>query len=221
MGFPAQPAQPTRGVDIADVGADAFQGGEGAALGFNFAEDVFADTGTEVGGRAGEPPPFFVQQVRGHPLGFVAQVGFVAPGLVERADGFVDLFTAHGTAGLEPVGGGELAAGGLLGGQKVAEENVAVREGFFHDEGVRGVVVQRVAEGGGFGGALCGVVVACGLDDLAEFAVGASEARVGLLDMHLIELHAKIGFSETEGWSQLAYVFESLRRLLRTNIFCI
>lgn len=103
---------------------------------------------------------------------------------VQRADGFVDFLSADRTTGTESVGGGELGAGGGMGGQEVAEEDVAVCEGFFYDEGVSGVVVKRVAEGSGFGGALGGMVVACCLDDAAEFAVGAGEAGVGFLDVH-------------------------------------
>lgn len=77
---------------------------------------------------------------------------------------------------------------------------MSVREGFFDDEGVGGVVVERVANGGGFGGALCGVVVAGRLDDAAEFAVGGCEAGLGFLDVELVELDAEVGFSETETW---------------------
>ena len=61
---------------------------------------------------------------------------------------------------------------------------MAIGEGFFDDEGVGGVVIQRVAESGGFGGALGGMVVACCLDYLAEFAVGTCETRVRFLDVH-------------------------------------
>ena len=61
---------------------------------------------------------------------------------------------------------------------------MAVRKGFFDDKGVGGVVVKRVTEGGSFGGTLGGMVVACCLDYFAEFAVGACEARVSLLDVH-------------------------------------
>ena len=73
-----------------------------------------------------------------------------------------------------------------------------VREGFFDDEGVRGVVVQGVAEGGGFGGALGGVVVAGRLDDFAEFTVGAREAGVSFLHVHRVEFDAEVGFCEAE-----------------------
>lgn len=67
---------------------------------------------------------------------------------------------------------------------------MAVGEGFFDDEGVGGVVVERVAEGGGFGGALGGVVVACCLDYFTEFAVGACESGVGFLNMHCAQSYA-------------------------------
>lgn len=97
----------------------------------------------------------------------------MAPCFVKGADGFVDFFVTDGAAGFESVGGGKFVAGGLLGGEEVTEENMAVCEGFFDDEGVGGVVVEGVAEGRGFGGALGGVIVACRLDDLAKFAVGA------------------------------------------------
>lgn len=85
-----------------------------------------------------------------------------------------------------------------MGGDEFAEEDVSVREGFFDDKGVGRVVVERVAESGGLGGALGGMVVARGLDDLAEFAVSAGEAGVGFLDVHLTELYAEVRFSEAE-----------------------
>ena len=56
--------------------------------------------------------------------------------------------------------------------KEFAKEDVAVGEGFFDDECIGGVVGEWVAEGGGFGCALSGGVVADGLDDAAEFAVG-------------------------------------------------
>lgn len=116
----------------------------------------------------------------------------MAPRLVKRADRFVDLFPANGTAGFESVRGCQLASGSLLGGDQVAKEDVPIREGFFYDEGVGGVIVEGIAEGGGFGGALSGVVVACGLNDFAKLAVGACEAWVGLLNVHLAEFDAEI-----------------------------
>lgn len=160
MGFPAQPAETARGIDVADVRTHALEGGEGAAFGLDLAQDVFADRRPQIRGRAGEPSALFVQEVRGDALGFLPEEGFVAPGLVQRADGLVDFFAPDGTAGFEPVGGGEFVAGGLLGGDEVAEEDVAVRQSLFDDEGVGGVVVEWVAEGGGFRCALGSVIIA-------------------------------------------------------------
>ncbi len=75
---------------------------------------------------------------------------------------------------------------------------MTVCEGFFDDEGVRGVVVERIAESGGFGSALGGVVVARCLDDFAEFAVSSCEAGVGFLNVHGANLDAKVGFCKAE-----------------------
>ena len=172
MGLSPQARQSARGVDGTDVRADGLEGRESAPLGFDFAEDIFADGGAEVGGGAVEPAAFFEEQVGGHALGFVEEVVFLGLGLVELADGFVDLVAADGGGGFEAVGGAEFAAGGLLRLQEIAQQDVAVCEGFFDDEGVGGVVVEGVRERGGFGGALGGVVVACCLDDAAELAVG-------------------------------------------------
>ncbi len=71
---------------------------------------------------------------------------------------------------------------------------MTVREGFLDDEGVRGVVVERVAESGSFGGALGGVVVARCLDDFAKFAVGSCQAGVGFLNVQGADFHAEVGF---------------------------
>lgn len=79
-----------------------------------------------------------------------------------------------------------------------AEEDVPVREGFFDDEGVVGVVVEGVGEGGGFGGALSGVEVAGCLDGTAEFFVGACKAGVGFLDVHQADFDAEVGFRKAE-----------------------
>jgi hypothetical protein len=84
--------------------------------------------------------------------------------------------------------------------EELTQQDVPVRERFFHDEGVGRVVGERVAEGGRFRGALRGVVVARGLDDAAELAVGEREARVRFLDVHLGELLAEGGFGEAEAW---------------------
>ncbi len=62
---------------------------------------------------------------------------------------------------------------------------MAIGKGFFDDECVGGMVGKGIAERGGFGGALGGMVVTAGLDDAAEFAVGVREAGVGFLDVHL------------------------------------
>lgn len=126
---------------------------------------------------------------------------------IQRADSLVNFFSADGAAGFEPVGCGEFAAGGLLGGDEVAKEDVAVCEGLFDDEGVGGVVIEGVAEGGCLGGALGGVVIAGSLDNLAEFAVGAGEPWVCFLDMQLAQLDAEVGFSEAECCCRLDYRF--------------
>ena len=73
-----------------------------------------------------------------------------------------------------------------------------VGEGFFDDQGVGGVVVEGVAESGCFGCALSCVVVACCLDDFAEFAVGDHQAWVCFLDVHSTEFDAEVGFRKTE-----------------------
>lgn len=183
MRLPPQATQPPTRINSADIRPHALQRREGAPLGFDLAEDVLPDACADIGSRAGEPSPFLLQQVRGDALRFLRQIQLVAAGLVERGDGLVDFLAADAGAGFQAVGGGELAAGGLLRGEEVAQEDVAVGEGFFDDEGVGGVVVEGVADGGGFGGALRGVVVAGGLDDAAEFAVGGCEAGLGFLDV--------------------------------------
>lgn len=114
-----------------------------------------------------------MQEVCCDTLGFLEEILLVAFSLVELRDGLVDFFAADVGGGFEAVGGVEFAAGGLLGLNEFAEEDVAVRKGFFDDEGVVGVVVERVGEGGCFSSALGGVEVACCLDSAAEFFVGA------------------------------------------------
>jgi hypothetical protein len=59
MCFTTETGKATGGVDVADFRSDLLQGGEGAALGFDLADDVFADGGAEVCGCAGEPFPLF------------------------------------------------------------------------------------------------------------------------------------------------------------------
>lgn len=69
---------------------------------------------------------------------------------------------------------------------------MAVSECFFNDEGVRGVIIERVAKGGGLGSALgCMIVTSC-LDNLAEFAVGGGETGVDFLDVHDAKFNAEI-----------------------------
>ena len=85
-------------------------------------------------------------------------------GLIQRADGLVDLLAPHRGRGLEPVGGGEFGARGGLGGEEVAEEDVAIGQGLLYDEGVVGMVVHWIGEGCRFGGALCGMVISGGLN---------------------------------------------------------
>ena len=82
MGFPTETGEATSGVDSADVRADGLEGGEGAALSFDFAEDVFADAGAEVTGRASEPAAFLLEEVGGDALGFLPEIDLVAAGFV-------------------------------------------------------------------------------------------------------------------------------------------
>lgn len=120
--------------------------------------------------------------------------------LVELGDGLVDFFAADVGGSFEAIGGVEFAAGGLLGLHEFTEEDVSVREGFFDDEGVVGVVVEGIGEGGRFGGALGGVEVAGCLDGAAKFLVGARETGVGFLGVHLVDFDAKVGFREAESY---------------------
>ena len=184
MRFAAEPGKTAAGVNGADIRTDGLEGGEGAALRFNLADDVLADTGAEISRRAGEPAAFLMQEIGGDALGFLEEILLVGLCLVELGDGFVDLFTADVGGGFEAVGGVEFAASGLLGLHKFAEEDVPVREGFLDDEGVVGVVVEGVGEGGGFGGALGGMEVSGCLNGATEFFVGTCEAGMGFLYMH-------------------------------------
>lgn len=198
MGFTAETGEPAAGVDGADVRTDGLEGREGAALSFDFADDVLTDAAAEVRGRAGEPAAFLVQEVGGDALGFLEEVLLVGFGLVELGDGLVDFLAADVGGGFEAVGGVEFAARGLLSLHEFAEEDVPVREGFFDDEGVVGVVVEGVGESGGFRGALGGVVVAGRLDGAAELFVRARETGVGFLGVHLVDFDAEVGFREAE-----------------------
>ena len=132
----AEAGEAAAGVDGADVSADAFEGGERAALGFDLAEGVLADTEVEVPGGAVEPAAFLQEQVGGHALGFAFQVVLLGEGFVEGGDGFVDFFAFHGCAGFEALDGGFFACAGLGGLEEFAEEDMSVCEGFFDDEGV-------------------------------------------------------------------------------------
>lgn len=114
MCFPAQPREAAGGVDGSDIGPDALQGGKRTALGFDFAQDVFADTDAEIGGRTGEPAPFFVKQVGGDSLSFLCKIAFVASRFVEGADGFVNLLSADRATGFQSISCREFAACYLL-----------------------------------------------------------------------------------------------------------
>ena len=136
MCLTAQPGEAAGGIDGADVRADLLECGESAALVFDLADDVFADSDAQVGGGAGEPFALFDQEVGGYALGLLLQVAFVAAGFVQGGDGFVDLVALHARTCFEPVCRVESGARRLLGLGEFAEENVAVGQGFFHDEGI-------------------------------------------------------------------------------------
>ena len=85
-----------------------------------------------------------MKEIRRHTLRFLTEVGFIAAGFIEGADGFVDFFAADRTAGFESVGCGELTASGLLGGKEIAEEDMTIRQSLFDDESIRGMVIERV-----------------------------------------------------------------------------
>lgn len=71
---------------------------------------------------------------------------------------------------------------------------MSVCQGFFDDQGVCGVELERVGHGCCFCCALGCVIVADGLDDFAETAVGVAETRMGLLDLHLLHFGTEVGF---------------------------
>jgi hypothetical protein len=193
-----QTRQTTAAIDGADVRAHRLEGGEGAALRLDFADDVFADGLAHIGGGAVEPLALLLEEVGGDALGFRGQVLLVAAGLVELGDGFVDLVALDAGAGLEAVGGRELGLGDCLRLEQFAEEDVAVGEGFLGDEGVAAVVLEGVAEGGCFGCALGGVEVASGLDNLSDLLVCMGQTDVCLLRLHCCEFGAQVGLGNTE-----------------------
>ena len=140
MCFPAEARQATTGIDSTDIWPDGLEGRERTALCLNLANDVLADTGTQIRGRAGEPAAFLMQKIASNALRLLEQVLLVALRLVESGDGLVDLLAAYAGRGFKAVGGAELTAGDLLGLDKLAEQDVAVGESFFDDEGVVGMV---------------------------------------------------------------------------------
>ncbi len=91
----------------------------------------------------------------------MSEILFVAFGFVESTDGFIDFLSTHRAAGFDPVGGRQFVASGCLGREELAEENMAVCEGFFDDKSVRRVVVEGIANGSCFSCALCCMIVAC------------------------------------------------------------
>ena len=103
---------------------------------FDLADDVLADGDAQVGGGAGKPFSLLVQEVGGHARCLLLQVAFVAAGFVEGGDGFVDFVALDARAGFQSVCGVESGSGRLLGLGEFAEENVAVGQGLFYDEGV-------------------------------------------------------------------------------------
>lgn len=60
------------------------------------------------------------------------------------------------------------------------------------------MIVEGIAEGGCFGCALGGVIIACGLNDLAKLAVGAGQAGMCFLNMHLAKLDTEVRFCESQ-----------------------
>lgn len=91
-----------------------------------------------------------------------------------------------------------------MGLEEFSDEDLAVGEGFFDDEGVLGVVLEWVADGGGLGGCLGGVVVAHGLDDSAEFPVGVGETGMRFLNVHAAELDAVVGFCKPKACGEVS-----------------
>jgi hypothetical protein len=95
----------------------------------------------------------------------------VASRFVQGCDSLIDLVPFHARAGLESIGRRQFGLGRGLSLQEFAEEDVSVREGFFRNECVATVVLERVTESRGFGGTLSCMEVARGLDDFPELLV--------------------------------------------------
>jgi hypothetical protein len=102
--------------------------------------------------------------------------------------------------------------------EQLAEQDVAVGERLLGDEGVAAVVLEGVAEGGRFGGALGGVEVARGLDDLAQLLVGVGQPDVRLLGVQRSELGTQVGLGYTEVCVALA--FSHVASACKTHFSC-
>ena len=85
-----------------------------------------------------------------------------------------------------------------MGLKQFAQENVAIREGLFSDEGIAAVVLERVTEGCSLSCTLGCVEVARGLYNLSELLVCVRKTDVRLLDVECCELGTKIRFGDTE-----------------------
>lgn len=103
---------------------------------FDLADDVFADGDAQVGGGAGEPFTLFGQEVGGYARCLLLEVAFVAARFVEGGDGFVDLVALYARACFQSVCCAEFRSGRLLSLGEFSEQDVAVGQCFFHDEGV-------------------------------------------------------------------------------------
>lgn len=95
MRFTTQATQTARRINVADIWSDLFKRGEGTPLSFNLADDVLSNIGSEICCSPGEPLALFNQEVLGDSLRLLLQVRFVAPGLIEGGDGFVDLVSLY------------------------------------------------------------------------------------------------------------------------------
>lgn len=192
MRFASESTETARRIDGADVWPDRLEEGERAPFALDLPDDVLAHARSEVGRRVGKPPPSLLEEVRRDPLRLLRQLGFVRPRFVERADGFVDLVLLDRFGRLHSFRGRALATGDLLGLLKLPEKNVTVGERLLHDKGIRGVILQRIAERRGFCRALGSMVVARGLNNPAEFPVRGGQPRMRLLSTHAPQLDPKI-----------------------------